>query len=220
MGKDLKKAIQDAKDAGIESLDDLLKALSEDDKEGEEQEDEDEDEEEEKDDDENEDEEDEAEKSLIRSLVDEIAADPAAEQALDAAPFLDSLLKSLDSRLGTLSTTFGKRLDKLEKSLSAQTDLTKSVSSALDEIGQKPAPQARQHYRVLAKGGNNGTGPVSVQAFRKSLHATMEQNPERASDLMMLGAKLNNAMTNGDQNAILECMAAAPVDVIATAKTL
>jgi len=218
MGKDLKNAIQDAKDAGIESLDDLLKALSEDDEEGEEQEDEDE--KEEKDDDENEDEEDEAEKSLIRSLVDEIAADPAAEQALDAAPFLDSLLKSLDGRLGTLSTTFGKRLDKLEKSLSAQTDLTKSVSSALDEIGQKPAPQARQHYRVLAKGGNNGTGPVSVQAFRKSLHATMEQNPERASDLMVLGAKLNNAMTNGDQAAIMECMAAAPVDVIATAKTL
>ena len=218
MGKDLENAIQDAKDAGIESLDDLLKALSEDNEEGEEQEDEDE--EEEKDDDEDEDEEDEAEKSLIRSLVDEIAADPAAEQALDAAPFLDSLIKSLDGRLGTLSTTFGKRLDKLEKSLSAQTDLTKSVSSALDEIGQKPAPQARQHYRVLAKGGNNGTGPVSVQAFRKSLHATMEQNPERASDLMMLGAKLNNAMTNGDQAAIMECMAAAPVDVIATAKTL
>lgn len=218
MGKDLENAIQDAKDAGIESLDDLLKALSEDDEEGEEQEDEDE--EEEKDDDEDEDEEDEAEKSLIRSLVDEIAADPAAEQALDAAPFLDSLIKSLDNRLGTLSTTFGKRLDKLEKSLSAQTDLTKSVSSALDEIGQKPAPQARQHYRVLAKGGNNGTGPVSVQAFRKSLHATIEQNPERASDLMVLGAKLNNAMTNGDQAAIMECMAAAPVDVIATAKTL
>jgi len=218
MGKDLENAIQDAKDAGIESLDDLLKALSEDDEEGEEQEDEDE--EEEKDDDEDEDEEDEAEKSLIRSLVDEIAADPAAEQALDAAPFLDSLIKSLDGRLGTLSTTFGKRLDKLEKSLSAQTDLTKSVSSALDEIGQKPAPQARQHYRVLAKGGNNGTGPVSVQAFRKSLHATIEQNPERASDLMVLGAKLNNAMTNGDQAAIMECMAAAPVDVIATAKTL
>ena len=218
MGKDLENAIQDAKDAGIESLDDLLKALSEDNEEGEEQEDEDE--EEEKDDDEDEDEEDEAEKSLIRSLVDEIAADPAAEQALDAAPFLDSLIKSLDGRLGTLSTTFGKRLDKLEKSLSAQTDLTKSVSSALDEIGQKPAPQARQHYRVLAKGGNNGTGPVNVQAFRKSLHATIEQNPERASDLMVLGAKLNNAMTNGDQAAIMECMAAAPVDVIATAKTL
>lgn len=139
-----------------------------------------------------------------KSIEDTVGEDPEAEAAMDVEPFLRTMVKALDGAFYAVLSKISK-IEAVQKSMADVTlktaTLQKSVRDTLMKIGEMPVPR-----QGLMKSAGNGTkfGPEG-KSFTKSeiLHKSHEllmKGQLRAEDATLVEVKLNRNTFNPESD--------------------
>ena len=150
----------------------------------------------------------EVDEDLYKSLEDYVSEDPEAEAAMDVAPFLRQLVKSLDSVVADTRKTLAKEIETVKEMTKAHARLAienatlqKSVHETLERIGQQPiksgSVKALQKSRFEASEGDKQMDAPTI--LSKSTRWLVNGKID-AVDAGKIEARLNKGtlFTNGD----------------------